>query len=346
MSTNSNSKKWKDSLLKSSLPLELLVAEALHKNDFYVCGEYDYIRPNENGVNTEFSTDLWAFKFFQKDDINSLVLNLLIECKYNYPGVKWIFTPHINEEDIFIGLISVFQEFCTRRINDDILFELDENLDYCYKGVELHTDNFNPQSISRGLNQLRYAIPYEVKKHYSSQIYCRNEDDLNIDMLCPILVTTSDLYIIKKGLNLDNFIAADSLDDIAYKVDSLVCYQESGVHLEDHINTISKEFYQQHPEIEKRLEVFSKILSDEKFKKYRTASSKFSIDNIFKDSTARILIITFEAFEKCLKEIINIVSEANKTIIKIADLNFVREQSPDIFERTNELLKSFQLPKK
>lgn len=46
--------KWKDSLLKSSLPLEHIVSEGIERQSFYVAGEYVYQKPNENNILTEF----------------------------------------------------------------------------------------------------------------------------------------------------------------------------------------------------------------------------------------------------------------------------------------------------
>ena len=73
-------KKWKDGLLKSSLPLEQLVAEVLANQKFFVCGEYSYLRTNENGLETEFSVDLEAFDLLPEPGGSWGELRLLIEC--------------------------------------------------------------------------------------------------------------------------------------------------------------------------------------------------------------------------------------------------------------------------
>jgi hypothetical protein len=58
--TGKSNKKLKDSLLKTSMPLEYLVAEKLSELKYGIQGEYHYLRPNETGVPTEFSADIWA----------------------------------------------------------------------------------------------------------------------------------------------------------------------------------------------------------------------------------------------------------------------------------------------
>lgn len=55
MNSPNSPKKWKDALLRSSLPLEHIIAQKLSKIGIYVSGEYTYLRPNEDGINTEFS---------------------------------------------------------------------------------------------------------------------------------------------------------------------------------------------------------------------------------------------------------------------------------------------------
>ena len=55
-----SSKKWKDALLSSSLPLEHLVAKKLAQSSFHIEGEYSYTRQSEQDVKKEFSVDLLA----------------------------------------------------------------------------------------------------------------------------------------------------------------------------------------------------------------------------------------------------------------------------------------------
>lgn len=62
-----NTNKWKNALLKSSLPLEYIIANRLNKLGVYIAGEFSYLRTNENGIKTEFSTDILAFKFLEEN---------------------------------------------------------------------------------------------------------------------------------------------------------------------------------------------------------------------------------------------------------------------------------------
>src|SRR4051812_48864672 len=98
-------KDWKDYLLQSSLPLEQIVSEKLDSNQWHIDGEFPYVRPNEQDINTEFSVDLRAFALaesIESGDIDTYAsLDLLIECKYNYPGTRWVFSAPPKAENLY-----------------------------------------------------------------------------------------------------------------------------------------------------------------------------------------------------------------------------------------------------
>src|SRR5229473_4520754 len=110
MAEKSDNSNWKENLLKSSLPLEQLVAEELEKNTFYIAGEYSYTRKNEHEINTEFSIDLLSHKsnLVEKSQFGD-ILNILIECKYTYPTTKWVFSPHPHPGFKSLGIYCLNQ---------------------------------------------------------------------------------------------------------------------------------------------------------------------------------------------------------------------------------------------
>jgi hypothetical protein len=101
--------KWKDALLRTSLPLEYLVAEKLCELGFFISGEYAYIRPTDKSPNAEFSVDIHSFKLFPSEEDVWANVHLLVECKYSYPGIKWLFSPQPSESLVIIGFIHVAQ---------------------------------------------------------------------------------------------------------------------------------------------------------------------------------------------------------------------------------------------
>jgi len=230
--SSKGSNKWKDALLKTSLPLEHIVAERLGKKGFDIWGEFSFIRENEQGVETEFSVDLRAVDFIRKGKIHWAGLNLLIECKYNYPGVRWVFAPHPESATVITGVISKFQDLCIRRVADtSALYKLDNDLDFCVKGIELHESDANTQSVSRGLHQLRWALPQLAAEIIRDQATTLHDEDSYIGYICPILVTTAPLYVLRTGLNINKFQKASDLKDIAENVDALIVYKERGPQL-------------------------------------------------------------------------------------------------------------------
>lgn len=137
--TNHRDTKWKDALLKTSLPLEYLIGKILVKNKLMVWGEYCFTRKNEENVDTEFSVDLRASEILTKRNGRYWGdLNFLVECKYNYRNVKWIFAPHPDDLDVNSQVVTTFQELSTKKIPHSApIFSSTSKLPVCAKGIEL-----------------------------------------------------------------------------------------------------------------------------------------------------------------------------------------------------------------
>lgn len=329
MSPEPKKKKWKDALLKSSLPLEYLLTDKLEKLGIHVAGEYSFWRVNENKVNTEFSVDLWAFDFLEEDkqkDRYWAAINFLIECKYSHPTVKWVFSPfpEEQEEDMLIGVIAEHQDFAITRIETDPLYLLDEEIDYCIKGIELHDDNCNPNRIEHGLNQLKYGVVQLTKDRLVEQIASRYDSELNIEFICPILVTTAPLYVLNTGLSLEMFQQAEEIQSIAKAVDAVVVSSRIGVELKRYIKNIEFELRQSWPIIDDRLKNMAKILSDSEYKGFYYSNS-FFLDSTLGRCATKVLIVNYEAFDKIIKKIMHLVVSTNSTLKRYATLEYDKE---------------------
>ncbi len=325
--SSSKNKKWKNTLLGSGLPLEYLVANKLEKLDIYVTGEYSFWRPNENRVNTEFSVDLLASRFFEqtegKEDFWG-ELHFLIECKYNYPGVKWIFSPFPQEHELIVGFINTFQDFTVTRINKESLISFDGILDYCLKGIELHEDGVNSQSIIRGINQLRYGSVQLSRNFIAGQVGSWHDSELHIEFLCPILITTASLFVLKQGLLLEDFHSADKIEDVTRNVEAVIVNCEIGVELEKYINAVELELRNSWPELDKRLKDLSDILSNSNYDGYYMPDS-FLLGNALRRSSERILVMNYDAFEKIIQNIVHLVSSTKSTLRCYATLEYHKE---------------------
>lgn len=312
--------KWKDHLLKSSLPLQQLVSEKLEKHELYVTGEYTYSRSNERDVETEFSVDLRAFNLLKRRKRHWGNLNVLIECKYNHPGVRWIFSQHPKESDVTAGCISCLEDLCTERLeNKHPLYKIDNELRFCTHGVELYEQGVDPNAISHGLSQLRYALPNLVADECRMQVSILNEEDLSICFICPILVTTASLYILKFGLSLQAFQCASSLNDVAEEVDALVVHQAPGPQLLTYCHQIVRTIHLQHPEVKQRLEEIRAVSKPAEWQTVLPPTWHFN--HYFTYITENILVVRFEALDQLLKKVHNSVLEAGKSAKRVAALS-------------------------
>jgi hypothetical protein len=234
MSEKLSNNGWKENLLKSSLPLEQLVAEQLERSGFHVAGEFPYVRPNEQGIKTEFSIDLHTIKangrLQETEGIHEVVgrnsvLNLLIECKYTHPSVQWIFSPYLIAPFVPTPFICLHSE-CSSPISDGIPHSLHDDLRICRRGIALSPNSFDPNSITHALSQLYYGLPNLVIANLEPSLKVLGSN--NHICMCPILVTTARLHVIKTGQSLDAFFSAKSLEDITDHVDVLFVTQENG----------------------------------------------------------------------------------------------------------------------
>jgi hypothetical protein len=192
--------KWKDKLLSSGVPLEYQISRILTEHHFSVSSEYKYLRLDlESGHDKEFSVDISALGFTPFNDENECdsSVHLLVECKYRHEFKGWCFFPETNQPDysnFTLGrTIRVIDEFSYWQIDSNSTVPFDENLDCCFKGVEIDFKNdiVTDSDIQRGLSQLQYALP---RLFIESILYGGGEPVF----LVPILVTSCKLYLFSK----------------------------------------------------------------------------------------------------------------------------------------------------
>jgi hypothetical protein len=306
--------KWKAALLKTSLPLELLVAEQLKAAGVFVLGEYQYSRVNEEGLPTEFSVDIHA-----KSLIPPLfkgtwaTLSLLIECKYNYPGVQWIFAPNPYGNLGYRSVVNVFQQFSTRRVVPKAVDKFDADLSYCIKGIELHEDNANPNSISRGLHQLRYAVVQMLTTLLRDQLSAGHDVALNVEFVCPVLITTAPLYVLKSDLPLEAYQEAGSIADLAEEVSALVVKQDPGPDLSRYADDAFAKLLAEYPWMERRLGEHAEILATSGVPAY-TIQSLSDVRVQFRAACERVLVVNHVAFPDLLTQMHTLINESGKSL--------------------------------
>ncbi len=324
---------WKNSLLKSGLPLEHLVSELLYELDIYVSGEYSYMRSNEAGIETEFSVDLSAFEFIGKRDFEWATINYLIECKYTSPGIVWLFAPLTNNEVGILDIVHVNQDLTTKNVDITALNEWEDQYVFCTKGIELQSKNVNPNTISRGLNQIRYAVPQYMARINDSQSKAFHEEELRIEFLCPILVTTADIRILKRNLNIDDYLNSKDIDEISERVEILIHSKPKGPHLYQYTNQIIKNLFNNNNEIEERIKILQELKDNKSiFPDYLKGT--WDIEFNIHSSVENVFVISYSYLKKLISDIRSSISECGTTINNFARLNF------DIEKRTVDIVKT------
>lgn len=315
--TEKTNKRWKDHLLKTSLPLEYLVAEKLSKLKYGIQGEYHYLRPNEHNVLTEFSIDIWAINDLFKKNLGLWGnINYLIECKYCHEGIKWVFAQHSKtdtEHLIGSSVVQTLDKLCTRQIfNKQPIWNLAKRFPLCFKGVELLPNEGTAQNIERGRSQLRYGLP-RLAIHLSEvQMMHFHDEELYIEFICPILVTTADLFVLNRGLNFRGFQGANDINEISYEVPAIILTNPYSHLFTNYVDKIISDFHKKTPNAKERLEQI-----DLQVKKLTRDSnevpgwSSLSFDWGIRDSSQRILIVNYKALEATIKIIRDSVVRAS-----------------------------------
>ena len=299
-------KKWKDALLRTSLPLEYLVAEQLSDLRFGIQGEYYYLRPNEQGIPTEFSIDIWAVtELIQKKHRMWANINYLIECKYCHPGITWLFAPHTKSdtEHLFEGsTVYTLDKLCTRQIFDKRpIWNLAKKFPICFKGVEIHQKDATSQNIERGRSQLRYGTIRLAIHLFETQMSTFHDEDLYIEFICPMLITTAELFVLKNGLGLNDFRNVNELSEIAYEVPALILANPFSQVFEDYADEIIKNIHSTYPTIDERIEqldgILNKINGESEDHKSARVPISISFDFDIREIARRILIVNYNSIE-------------------------------------------------
>lgn len=311
--------KWKDSLLKSSLPLEHLVAAQLAELDWYVWGQYSYSRLNESGVSTDFSADLHASKEYSSDTHWIGNLDVLIECKYASPGVKWVFLPYPETAQLFSGMVKVFDQVANKRItNRKPVEELEDEIDYCIRGISLYDSGFDENSVHRGASQLRYAMPRLAENAFSSQSTDWHDEDIAIPFACAVLVTTAPLYRLKSGLTFEQIYAAKALEEVAEQCEAVILWESESPDRSKYSHSIYTQVLAE--TIPARLSKYASVFKPTK--KCRYSPSEGDVKRALSDSGDHVLVTTYDHLPMVLKQLDRAVVKSIKSVEKIANVQF------------------------
>jgi len=262
--------KLKLEILKSGIPLEVSVSKKLIDLGYENIREYNYVRETENKVfqldvigsktifEGEYEIDPLAKKVEFKRKVN-VSLRMSCECKYKTRNQKWFFTkygsegykgPNITHYDNIVRYplraIS-FAEIDVKAKNK----KLDETypIQDVFQIVKEINGNSNEQPIKEAQFQLYFA---SAKRIVNSLIINLSRElnrekfggyeDIKIDIYLPIIVTTADLYVLKKS-TIEEIENANNLEDICEKKDSILLSKRAPIEVEKYMEDIfEKEF--------------------------------------------------------------------------------------------------------
>jgi hypothetical protein len=311
---------WKQALLKTSLPLEFLVAERLAAREYESADEFSYMRTNEHGVETEFSVDIWASRLLADASEDFWAsLDLFIECKYAHPGVRWIFAPRPFADTPRERVLFDLQELCTSRFARPSLHAFAARAPYCMKGIELHEKDANPQAITRGLNQLRYGVAALVEGVYSEQLRAQSDVTLLPHIICSMLVTTASLYVLTENSELETYRSAETIEEVATPVDSVVVHQRAGSNLRRHLHNVLKDTFADAGGMSSYVAEIKRHMKSAQLGRFGYPSEE-RIQDQARWATEQVLVVTLDALDRTLDEIDRVVDEVAMSVVRFASM--------------------------
>lgn len=311
-------KEWKKGFLSSSFPLEFETAKILAKNRFAFDPDYCYERV-EAGQVKDFSVDLKATLYFPTSDPNKITasLILLIECKYRTPNKTWVFLPDVSRPDFSLGTlgytIRTIDEFSFCQVPGEPIYDLEENVSWCYKGTEIDLSNNTAydSEIRHGITQLQYALPRLLTEEILFEVLSHHEDVAPFFLL-PTLITTAELRVLRKDATLEKVEQIDILEDITEKVPYLIVVSSFGPDFVTHAKRQFEQLtnigdYENVEEIEKRLRIsglkFYELSLPSSIGKALAEGEHYSLNRL----CSQFMVCTFEALPEMLGRVKQVI---------------------------------------
>ena len=228
----SKTNEWKSKLISSGLPLEFEAAQVLVSKRFSLIADFTYAR-NDSGIVKDFSVDIDAVLGFDFTNsvMKSTFLDILVECKQRRPDTKWLFLPDPNriftsEISSFRDPIHAFDEFSFDFFPNDIDLSINDKIPVCYKGIEIGSETgiVHDSELKHGIAQLQYGLPRLLYENILASLEDKAKCSRKF-FICPILLTTADLYIANPKLKTNDIEKSKYLDQIAKKVPYLMFFQ-------------------------------------------------------------------------------------------------------------------------
>lgn len=223
------SKKWKDSILSSGIPLEFSVRKALKDSGIQDIKEYFYECENKEGIKETFSID--SYGKYKPPGARNLHVEYFVEVKYAHDSKSWVFMPkempskpHIDELYIILDSLVEGAKFNKRLCLPDSMNHL-----FCEIGIVVEDNGRHDRyEINRGTQQLRYALVNHTVETLKKQLFGLDFDRKTVLALVPILVTTAKLWRIKPDVTIESIRSAkdDNLSEIAEEKEYIFLFEQ------------------------------------------------------------------------------------------------------------------------
>jgi hypothetical protein len=150
-----------------------------------------------------------------------------------------------------------------------------------------------------------------------------HDEDLYVEFICPILVTTADLFVLNQGLRLKEFQRANDINDIAYKVPAIILTNPYSHLFTGYVDKIISDFHKKTPNAKDRLEQIDikvKKITGKDENPIKSWSSLSFFDWDIRETSQRILIINYDSLEATLKILRSSVVRSSKSLTQVGYL--------------------------
>lgn len=247
--------KAKQALLASGLPLEMSVEGLLRSMRFHGLADFSYWRRADPG-HKDFSVDVRATRHIPTpwlaatEDGQRTVASItamwdiLVECKYRSPSVKWVFAPlagpySLRRTHFFMngrghcalgdeaGALMVVPSMSPGTPGPDKFPVLvTRGIELRSGGANTESDDAYSSSIRRGIYQLQFAHFPRLNGPLHSVGRLRDVVDppyleLSVNVSSLVLVTTAELWAFRADIDFRAIERAESLSEIANRVDAV-----------------------------------------------------------------------------------------------------------------------------
>jgi hypothetical protein len=297
---------WKKHLLRSGLPLEYEVAQAVSQLGMSISADFSFMR-REGNTDKESSVDLESFWYDEPEP--NFLLRLLIECKYRSPNKNLLFLSDPSEyfpPATLGGTLRNLDFACPISIPLNSSVELENNFEIVYKGIEISDEGAHSSEFWHGIQQLRYGTPLSIQNIIDNSIFGHPEDVIPI-FFASILVTNAPIIVLNSGCKMSDIESAKCIDDISKRHDCVIFYSDYGPDYEDHFRRIflrdGKRRLIESIDLKKRLENMGKKIDHFNDPVKIIQSLQESERYITRAISTQFFVVTLSGFEGLIRRI-------------------------------------------